>query len=817
MARPYLWLVIVALLTVSCSPAEGDPSALPPEETVSREVLGSEGAVLETPGGDLRLEIPPGAIDGTATISISSHTPTTEQAAALAGRAFQILPAGLRFATPVTLTLRATRGVLPDAPVYVSRLNPAGGWSPVEGTTPHSDLRPGDTVAATIEHLSVFGLAEELAAPAPTGHTLTVLVVDETQQPMEGAVVQVGDTSRPTDQTGLAIFTGLEGSVSIVVSKEGYREATESMQIETDTQTTITLAAHGAPDDRGMVETVFVSFDGDDSDSGESAHEPVQTLARAAHLVASGGRILLRGSASEAESYIVTAPIYIKGERPFAISGGYDREFETRPTGSKSLLDGADGGRIMTVEGLAEADEVSLERLVFANGVFTGDDGGGGIQVLDSHLEISHCEFNANRGSAINSRNSHLEISQSTFANNEHSSRGGAISAKGGVLVIRGGLFSANRVSLGSCSGGSLYFDDMTQVVIEDSAFVASEARSQTGSGWGGAVFGQASAQVRIADSSFEDNDSPYGSAVFLINTSEFELTDSSFVNNRADITNHDPHNFTDGERAMAGTITGCSFAGPGGGLELNTRSGDEASAMQARVVDCTFNDTSGGRGGAVTLRGDGLDLDTVVFEDSTFNNNYAAFEGGAVWLTLNARASFVRCDFTDNLVDGGDLGHIPPGAGVGGAVALSTSSNIMAGTTTAALFEDCLFTDNEALEAGGAIYATNGATVTVLATTLEATLDPPAFARNSAKRGGAVALSAAGPGEEVYGSVGSFSRVAFVDNTAANLGGALATTGGEASLEQCVFSGNQADGEPDDIHESPAGSVSCEGCIFGP
>lgn len=71
------------------------------------------------------------------------------------------------------------------------------------------------------------------------------ITVDDGTDPIAGASVVIGQTTKTTNDSGVASFTGVtEGTVSATISKDGYTSKTESLSVDsTHTSFTVSLVA----------------------------------------------------------------------------------------------------------------------------------------------------------------------------------------------------------------------------------------------------------------------------------------------------------------------------------------------------------------------------------------------------------------------------------------------------------------------------------------------------------------------------------------------------------------------------------------------
>ncbi len=187
----------------------------------------------------------------------------------------------------------------------------------------------------------------------------------------------------------------------------------------------------------------------------------------------------------------------------------------------------------------------------------------------------------------------------------------------------------------------------------------------------------------------------------------------------------------------------GCTFAGNsvpwvGGGLWVGTFPATGGSPL---VIDCVFSGN--------TVTGPVL----------------AGSPGGAGAASWSASSLFVGCTFENNIADNG------AGLGSGGGF-------VAAGALSPTLV-DCVFRDNLAVGAGGALFFQQDAEAVVIGCTL--------IGNSTAQGGGAYFSFSAGP---------TMIDCAFMGNTATESGGAVYNRDSQAArLVNCALSGNVAGG----------------------
>lgn len=245
----------------------------------------------------------------------------------------------------------------------------------------------------------------------------------------------------------------------------------------------------------------------------------------------------------------------------------------------------------------------------------------------------------------------------------------------------------------------------------------------------------------------------------------------------------------------------------------------DEGSSP--RMVDCIFSDnTSREGGGAMACAGNAY----VVLESCQFLRN-EALQGGAI-LTSDSSIRIVGCQFHRNKAryhssPTASAGEIDSGEYLGGGVFLRDQSNVT--------LDDCVFLENVAPTAGGAVASGQGCHVVVRNSVFTANesgdggavycdrsspvFEACGFSANRADYGGAVALIEASPslsgcvfladsahadGGALYCRHSAFpwiSECTFISESAGRFGGGIAFIDSHPStLERCTFYGCLAD-----------------------
>lgn len=260
-------------------------------------------------------------------------------------------------------------------------------------------------------------------------------------------------------------------------------------------------------------------------------------------------------------------------------------------------------------------------------------------------------------------------------------------------------------------------------------------------------------------------------------------------------------------------TLTNCDFennsAGRAGGLYHRNGA--------ATLTNCRFtanHATGDNAGGVYNLFG------SVHVQDCTFDSNDAAFACGAMSSSSHISATIENSVFVNNQSEitgafGGEGNNLQirgctfvANAGdFGGAVQI---------TYGAPLIEDCTFSNNATIGAGGAIYMNFSERGTVVRRCL--------FESNFATFGGALSsgngtalfadcrfqsnASASSGGAVNTGGISpkTFLNCVFVQNSSSFLGGAMATSGAATSLINCLFAQNHATGQGGAIRNNGTG-----------
>ncbi len=271
---------------------------------------------------------------------------------------------------------------------------------------------------------------------------------------------------------------------------------------------------------------------------------------------------------------------------------------------------------------------------------------GGDFSVSDLELSILN-SYNSFRGvmngSVIQNQGGNLTITDTAFSGNISSRRGGVINqTSGSLLTITNSAFQNNQAARDS--GGAVSNDNQTDTKILNSYFDTNSSYR-----YGGAIFNDGT--VLIEDSVFTSNTSGSGSAVYSSN--QASLTNVIF------------------EKNVSSSDIGAVY-----------------NSGQMEITEGIFTNNSGWDGGAVGNVGMLGDDMYLLIKDSTFTNNTAILDGGALF--NNDVAYIFDSSFIDN------------SAAEGGAIFNMGTLNIVAWN------KDVIFTGNTANNVSNALY-TNG------------------------------------------------------------------------------------------------------------
>lgn len=159
-------------------------------------------------------------------------------------------------------------------------------------------------------------------------------------------------------------------------------------------------------------------------------------------------------------------------------------------------------------------------------------------------------------------------------------------------------------------------------------------------------------------------------------------------------------------------------------------------------IVNCLFENNTAQHGGAIAHMSANK---SGIIKNCVFRNNTATKYGGAMMVGKHSRVSVIECDFIENSADS-----------LGGAVVVN---GLHYADESRPYFEYCIFEDNDAGKAGGAMANIDRGSPNV---------HNSLFIENSAPKGGAVVNHIL--------SYPTFTNNTFYKNAATDAGGAIAT-----------------------------------------
>ena len=351
-----------------------------------------------------------------------------------------------------------------------------------------------------------------------------------------------------------------------------------------------------------------------------------------------------------------------------------------------------------------------------------------------------------------------------TFTNNTGKTSGGAIYVHNSDITVRNSTFTENTVPT---NGSAAYVSSNSSISIYDSVIQNNQAKY-------GAIALYTNADLTAVGCTFEGNvGTTYGGAIYAISDNEIVLTNCNFVNNRAN-SNYGgaiyvapaadkTANFTmnvdlDINPDATSSVVGSTSTYFGAGIYFG---GD--GNVNANISDTLFSNNVTASGGAIYSTGAN---NVVTVNNSTFTNNVANHKagseenadkhgkGGAIFVTAG-ELTVNNSTFTNNESNGVNTGDATVGSGgaiyasdsatltlssstftansatTGGAVSVSASSATVTNSTFTGNTTTGNNSDNDVLGAGGAIVLLNGATAEVSSS---------AFTSNEGLRGGSIA-----------------------------------------------------------------------------
>jgi Ca2+-binding RTX toxin-like protein len=354
------------------------------------------------------------------------------------------------------------------------------------------------------------------------------------------------------------------------------------------------------------------------------------------------------------------------------------------PVGKNLIIDGA-GAPDLTISG----NNSSRIFAVNAN-VVTG------TSVTVRNLTLSNA-YTPERGGAIfTTDEATLTLEQVTFRNNVADQGGGAVFANwNSDVFVSNSRFENNRAIAGNDErgAGAIGFLSPGTLQVTNSDFIGNQ-------GINGAAINSLNGKLTITNSRFLNNDTLAATFDAGNPNSDLRGYGGALYTDRASSTT---------ETAGTIRISGSVFENnrgraEGGAAYLFTAAGqDNVIIENSRFVSNSVSPLAGGNtgnGGALTIISNGFNRG-VDISNTTFANNTATNQGGAVWL-YDSPATLTNTTFSGNQTGGG------PGdifGQVGGGLAIYNAATNITNST---------FADNNADWVGGAIVANSTAAVTL-------------------------------------------------------------------------------------------------------
>jgi hypothetical protein len=387
---------------------------------------------------------------------------------------------------------------------------------------------------------------------------------------------------------------------------------------------------------------------------------------------------------------------------------------------------------------------------------------GGGIYATDGALSLSTCVIEGNTtnddGGGIYVYQATLEITDGTFQANIGGDGGGGLCYIAEYdCTISNSTFSNNDGPF----GGGIYIARVggvgPTVTLENCSFTGDSG------GRGGGVYVD-EAELVANDCEFNGNSTTIGGGAVFIEGG-FTATNTNFIYNFANGSNGGGAIATDGASL---TLTDCLFDDNHAATETRGGGAIQLSACDLAATGCTFTSNDAPVSGGAMYGSDSACTVTTC----TFSNNmtgFAGFEdvgGGAIAIEFYSELELIDCEFIANIA-----------ARNGGVLRIIDESTAFA--------DGCTFESNQCLSGDGGCIQSIECDLTLTACT---------FGSNSTQppngRGGAVYAS---------GAMLEISDCSFVGHTAYGLGGAVAVDqGGAAQISDCLFEGSETVGNVD-------------------
>ncbi len=408
-----------------------------------------------------------------------------------------------------------------------------------------------------------------------------------------------------------------------------------------------------------------------------------------------------------------------------------------------------------------------------SNGMLVRENGGGGIRIDNSMVDLSNCWLKANSGrlgGAMANYGSDVTLTDCKFTGNGAENGGGMFNTDDQSLTLIDCNFTGNSVS--RFGGGILDSNSNDTVLIGCRLSNNSSGTSpNTGDTLGGGGGGMSSmySNVSLTDCSFivntDDSEGfgPCGAGGLLNYGSDVTLTDCNFIGNSTPLIGGGMNNFEN----SGTTMVNCTFSGNsaygGGGMSTLTD-------HTITIINCDFTGNTVLSFGGGILNSDSNEMVLIGCDISgnTAGTSIATGEdsipgGGGGMSNMNSIVSLTDCSFFENTDDS----VVGPACGGGGLYNYGSE----------VIVTDCDFIGNSTTSIGGGMRNWENSTAKVVNCI---------FVGNSALAGGGI-----GNMEE---DSSSMINCAFSQNSAAEFGGGMLNTGNsDPNVTNCTFNGNSA------------------------
>ena len=329
-----------------------------------------------------------------------------------------------------------------------------------------------------------------------TDDVITITASFDKTNSSEGVIADyAGDLPEVFDVT----FTSTSGNLNEVKTVKDKKAEVTYTVVEADKKITVssdnaqeTLSIHR------ILDTIYVSEDGDNDNDGDR-NAPVKTLEKAVELAVKGKIVILPGTYKTGDLGIISHDLNITGE-------------------GKVIIDANNDNRILYI---SNNSNVVLKNLVMINGyVSEASDDSGALIGSAGNLTIINC----------------------TLANSTSEKNGGAIYNAGKLTVIDS-IFENNTASK---NGGAIFTQSagigiIPSLYINNSSFRNNDAEGSSNYGGGAIYVQQASDDLLIENSIFEENTCyDYGGgAIEIAQTNAAKINNCTFINNYANSEDH--------------------------------------------------------------------------------------------------------------------------------------------------------------------------------------------------------------------------------------------------------------------------------------